>query len=158
MVDYVIINEEWNANGSSNNGGIREGYAIELSDDDLQKLNSMKVVVDQDLTVSVECNNISYISVPFQEGGLTYLLDKSPKDFIIGVPENLTKSTTFLDGQLYLFAKDNFPESDIAPIDITGGFSDAAVLSCDSITGEFELVLFYADCCDNSIYTFVRNE
>ena len=40
IVDYIIENGKWTASGSSNMGGMREGYDIELTKDDLKKLKS----------------------------------------------------------------------------------------------------------------------
>ena len=45
MMDYFIENGKWIASGSSISGGMREGYDIKLSKDDLKKLQSMKIVV-----------------------------------------------------------------------------------------------------------------
>ena len=154
MVDYQLDEGNWSAYGSSNNGGTREGYDIELSNEDLQKLTTMKIIVAPNLSISVVCEDKTYFTIPFQENKLTYLLENSPEDFIIGVPQDLIESTTFFKGNLYLFARDEIPESEIKPIDIAGAWADAAVLSCDSVSGEFQLNLFFGECCDNSTYLF----
>lgn len=154
MVDYYIENGKWIASGSSLSGGMREGYDIELSKDDLKKLQSMKIVVSEDLSLSLFCNNKEYFKTPFQEDGLSYFLKKSPKDYESNMSINLKPNSTFIDDYLYLYAKDNVKESEINYVDIVQVAADAIVLKYNTKTNEFEMSLFYGDCCGNSSYTF----
>ena len=78
MLDYYIENGKWIASGSSNSGGMREGYDIELSKEDLKKLQSMKIFVSDDLSISLICDNKEYFKSPFQEDEMNYLLKKTP--------------------------------------------------------------------------------
>lgn len=154
MVDYYIENGKWIASGSSNSGGMREGYDIELSKNDLEKLQSMKIVISEDLSLSLSCNNKEYFKTPFQEDGLSYFLKKSPKDYESYMSKNLKSNSTFIDDYLYLYAKDNVKESEINYIDIVQVVVDAIVLKYNTKTNEFEMILFYGDCCNNLLYTF----
>ncbi|MEX0635929.1 MAG: hypothetical protein WD135_04105 [Ferruginibacter sp.] len=156
MVDYSIDNGKWIASGSSNSGGMREGYDIELSKEDLKKLQSMKIVVSEDLSLSLLCNNKEYFKTPFQEDGLSFFLKKSPKDYESNMSINLKPNSTFIDDYLYLYAKDNVKESEINYVDIVQVAADAIVLKYNTKTNEFEMSLFYGDCCDNSSYTFKK--
>jgi hypothetical protein len=156
MVDYSIKNGKWIASGSSISDGTREGYHIELSKDDLKKLQSMKIVVSEDLSLSLVCNNKEYFKTLFQEDGLSYFLKKSPKDYESNMSINLKSNSTFIDDYLYLYAKDNVKESEINYVDIVQVAADAIVLKYNTKTNEFEMNLFYGDCCDYSSYTFKK--
>jgi hypothetical protein len=154
MMDYFIENGKWIASGSSISGGMREGYDIKLSKDDLKKLQSMKIVVSEDLSLSLFCNDKEYFKTPFNEDGLSYFLEKSPKDYEFGMPKNLESNSTFIDEYLYLYVEDNVKESEINNVDIAQVGADAVVLKYNTKTTEFEMNLFYGDCCENSGYTF----
>ena len=146
LVDYFIENGKWKASGSSNMGGMREGYDIELLKDDLKKLQTMKIVVSEDLSVSLYCNNKEYFKAPFKEDGFSYSLKH--------MSENLKANSTFIDDYLYFYAKDNFTETELENLDIVGVLADAVVVKYNTKTNEFEMSLFYSACCDNSIYIF----
>ncbi len=154
MVDYTIENGKWTASGSSNMGGMREGYDIELTKDDLKKLQTMKIVVSDDLSVSLYYNNKEYFKAPFKEDGFSYSLKKSPKEYSSHMSENLKANSTFIDDYLYFYAKDNFKETELENLDIVGVLADAVVIKYNTKTNEFEMSLFYSACCDNSIYIF----
>ena len=154
MVDYLLENGKWSASGSSNSGGMREGYDVTISKKDLEKLKSMKIVVAENLSVSFLCDGKSYFETPFKEDGMNYLLEKAPKDFNSDVPKNLESSTTFLDNYLFFYAKDKVAEGDIKFSEFVGVMADAVMLKYNTTTNEFELVLFYGDCCDSSTYLF----
>lgn len=154
MLDYFVEKGRWTASGSSINDGMREAYDIELSKNDRLKLQTMKIVVGEDLSVALHCNNIAYFNAPFQEEGMTYILRNSPKEYSSYMSESLKKTTTFLEDYLYLYAKDQINESEIRNVDIAEIGADALVIKYNTKTKEFEVVLFYGDCCDNVIYTF----
>lgn len=154
MVDYTIENGKWKASGSSNMGGMREGYDIDLTKDDLKKLQTMKIVISDDLSVSLYYNNKEYFKAPFKEDGFSYSLKKSPKEYSSHMSENLKANSTFIDDYLYFYAKDNFKETEIENLDIVGVLADAVVVKYNTKTNEFEMSLFYSACCDNSIYIF----
>jgi hypothetical protein len=156
MVDYFVENNKWSASGSSNLGGMREGYDIELSKNDLIKLQSMKIVVSEDLTVSLFCNNKEFFKTTFQEDGMSYFLKKSPKDYEFNIPTDLKSNSTFIDEYLYLNAKDNVKRSEIAFVDIAQVDADAMVLKYNTKTNEFELNLFCGVCSGNSSYIFKK--
>ncbi len=157
MVDYLIENGKWIASGSSISAGMREAYDIELSNDDLNKLKSMKIVVSKDLSLSLSCNNKEYFKTPFQEDGLSYFLKKSPKDYESNMSINLNSKSTFIDEYLYLYAQDKVKESEINYVDIAQVSADAVVVKYNTKTNEFEINLFYGDCCDNSTYIFKKS-
>lgn len=154
MYDFAENDGEWSASGSSNYGGMREGYEIELSEEQQNKLKTTKITVAADLDITFSCGGKTYFTAPFKAAGMEYLLKGSPADYHLALSENLTPETTFLDGILYLYARDSIPASEIAEADITEVYADALVLKYYENPGEFELVMIYGGCCDNAIYTF----
>lgn len=154
MVDYVLENGKWLATGSSISGGMRESYGIDLSDEEMKKLKSMKIIVDDDLSVSITMNGKAYFTAPYIEEGIAYSLKKSPGEYSSYMSDKLLPSSTFLDDYLYFLVKDNISENEIGPLDITGVNADALVIKYNIKSNQFEVNLFYGDCCDNSTYIF----
>jgi len=153
MMDYFIQKGKWVASGSSISDGMRESYDIDISKAELVSLQTMKIVVAGDLSVTLFCENKAYFKAAFQEDGMTYLLKNTPKDYI-NMEESLKKTTVFIDEYLYLYAKDNLIETEISPLDIAGVNADVVVIKYNTKTKQFEMVLFYGDCCDSSSYIF----
>jgi hypothetical protein len=154
LLDHQIENDKWIASGSSNSGGMREGYDIDLSEDDLAKLNSMSIIISNDLTLSLSCNGTTFFNTPFKEDGMSYFLNKAPSEYSSYMSENLTENNTIIDEYLYLYAKDNCEESELSFINIAGISADAVVIKYDFKVKKFEMVLFYGDGFDKSTYIF----
>jgi hypothetical protein len=116
----------------------------------------MKVEVAEDLTVSLLCNNKIYIKVPFKEEGFTYLLQNAPKNYSQShiLPPTLQAKSTIVNKALFLFAKDFVPETEISSLDIAQVGADVMVLKYNTSEKQFELNLFYGECCDESTYIF----
>jgi hypothetical protein len=133
---------------------MREGYDIELTNEDVVKLETMALLISEDLTLTLLCNGKEYFKTPFKEDGMSYFLKKSPKDFISQVPENLNPNTTFIEEYLYLYAKDEIDESEMMNLDIAQIFADAVIITYDTKKKVFEMSLFEAKCCNASTYTF----
>jgi hypothetical protein len=143
MLDYYQENGKWTALGSSIYQARREAFDIGISEDDLQKLKSLKVQVSKNLTVSVLCNGKTYLKAPFVENGFTYLLKKAPKDYIQEqyIPEKLKASSIFLNDYLFLYAEDFISQEKLGAIDIAQVGADVAVLMYSMKTKQFELCL-----------------
>jgi hypothetical protein len=154
MVDYAIEKGKWVATGSMIMEGEREGYAEELSPEVLAKLKSMKIVVGDDLSVKVVCNGKDYFNSSFSDTGMNFLLKKSPKDYESQLPATLNASATFIDDNLFIYAKDSFNETELADIDLVQVSANVVAISYNVKTKEFGLQMFYGDCCDNSTYIF----
>jgi hypothetical protein len=65
LFDYYKKNGKWIASGSSLNGGMREGYKIPITAQELSFLNTMKLVLNPDLSLQVYAGNKLFITVPF---------------------------------------------------------------------------------------------
>ena len=154
MEDHYIENGKWIVSGSSNSGGMREAFNTDLSDDVLSKLKSMSIIISNDLTLSLSCNGMTFFSTPFKEDGMSYFLNKAPSEYSSYMSETLTENNTIIDEYLYLYAKDNCEESELSFINIAEISVDAVVIKYDFKIKQFEMVLFYGDCCDKSAYIF----
>lgn len=157
MLDYTLEDSVWSTWGSSNVGGEREAFDIEMSEEGMRKLNSMKIVVDDSLNLRIECLGVVYRSIPFKEDGMSYFLSIKPEEFISNVPEDLKPASTFLKEDLYLYAEDEIPAREMELVDIMEISADAAILNYDTREHLFELILFEGGCCNTGIYTFKKN-
>jgi len=157
MLDYQKNAESWLASGSSIMAGERDGFDVELSEDDLNKLNTMKIIVNDDLSVILECNGEIVVEIPYSNSGLQYSLAQNTEDYIM-MPEGITEATNIEGDYLYLYARDELPEDITSVIDVLQVFGDVAVIRYDMVFEKFELMLFYGECCDASSYYFVSDE
>ena len=153
MVDYSIHDAVWLASGSSNSGGTREAYPIELTNEDQKDINSLQISVSEDLTITFSASGKKCFSVPFSEE-LKLSLKKPVGDYNSVITDKISSATTFINEDLYLFAKDGFDEGALTGADILDIGADAVMLTYNESSKSFELSIFYADCCDAGIYTF----
>ena len=154
MYDYLQEGNRWVAEGSSIHQGRREPFDIEIDTEDVFVLQGLQISVQKDLSVDVMVNDTSIISIPFDPGGMRIELSQKPEAYIMGVPDSLSPSTTLINDVLYLATKDEVEENILTPIDLVIGIADAYTLAYNVLENQFELTLFYADCCDNAIYVF----
>lgn len=154
MVSYSKEKNGWYGEYSGLIDGMRESEAIENSAEEKKMLNSMAIVVKEDLTVAVSEGTKELFVVPFKEDGLDYFLKKSPKEYSSYMSDKLNPQATFLDGKLYLLAKDGLKSSSLGNMDIVTAVADGIVLTVDEATSKFQMNLFYGDCCDNATYVF----
>ncbi|MFM2195497.1 MAG: hypothetical protein RL092_1097 [Bacteroidota bacterium] len=154
MIDFYREKGKWKISASANFDGMREGYDPEISKEDRAKLETMKIVVAPDLTLTLQCDNKTYFTVPFRKEGMAYDLKKAPKDFILNIPKDLKPSTTVLNSELYLLAKDECTDAEVSYLNLAQVMVDAVLITYNLETRQFNMRLFYAGCCDNSTYTF----
>jgi len=153
MYDYQKIGNVWAVSGSSISAGVREGFELEVTDDEINRLNTMKIIVHDDYSVSLECEGETLIEVPYKNDGMKYMLHNSAEDYIM-LPEGISEDFTFDSDYLYFYAQDELPEDITSVIDIMQIFGDVAIIRYDIAIGQFELFLFYGECCDASSYYF----
>lgn len=154
MYDYLKKGDTWFAEGSSIHHGRREPFDIELDAEDVLVLEGLQISVQKDLSVDIMVNDTSIISIPFNPDGMRIELSQKPEAYIMGVPDSLGPSTTLINDMLYLATKDEVKGNILAPIDLVIGIADAYTLAYNVLENQFELTLFFADCCDNAIYLF----
>lgn len=83
-------------------------------------------------------------------------MKKAPKDYIQEhyIPKKLKASSIFLNDYLFLYAEDFISQDEIGAIDIAQVGANVAVLMYNMKIKQFELCLFYGECCDESVYIF----
>lgn len=142
LFDYEIKNNKWVARGSALENGMRQAYPISISSDELSLLNSMKITVKQDLSITFTAGGKSYISIPFIENGLYYKIKSRDEGSDWPVPSQLRPSTTFLDGTLYLYAVDGVTEDNLDfAVNYFGGEESTLLLSYDPMNNLFSLTV-----------------
>jgi outer membrane murein-binding lipoprotein Lpp len=150
LLDYNIQKGKWIAKGSSLNQGIREGFDIRLNQDEISKLTSFKIIVNEDLSVNVSCKNKIYFSIPFDDAGMLFDIDLT-NDYSM-LPSNIEAKTTFLEEKLFLFATDKIQEAISTELSMNDLYINNAVyLSYDTKKKTFELTFFNGD---NSSFEF----
>jgi hypothetical protein len=154
MVDYTLERGKWLAQGSAIEEGMRQAYDIDLEREDIKMLSSMKIQVSKDLSVKLMCNGKTYYTMPMNANGMAYFLRDSPKKYSSNFPAKLSESATVIGDYLYLYAKDHVSENEISSLNITEVFADVISISYNIKSKQFEMSLFYGECCDNSIYYF----
>lgn len=142
----------WTAGGSSNVGGMREGYDMEITPEDLSKLKTMLIEVKEDLTVVLSCENKVIYEIPFNEK-IRY--DLSDKEYI-SKPEEVSPEVNMSNNWFFLLATDKLKKENYQAIDVLQIEADVLILKVSSTQAEFDMQLFYGDCCDNSTYTFAK--
>jgi hypothetical protein len=155
MMDYVKEANQWVAKGSSISDGMRESYDINLDKKTISSLNNLQIEVDNNLNIKILVQNKVAYEIPYQENELDFHLKKNG-EYYISLPDNLTKSSTFSGSFLYLLASDEVGKSLFKKLDILEIYANVIVLRYNQKEAQFELNLFYGECCDNSFYYFSK--
>ncbi len=144
LLDFYKENGKWTADGSSLHQAQREGFDIELIQDDYDKLASYTITVQADLTVVIACKNKHYFTIPFNDNGIFFDLNTA-NDYLM-LPPNLSETTTFQADKLFLFATDKITEAVSSELTVNEMFiGNAAYLFYDSKEKTFELFFFNGD-------------
>lgn len=144
LLDFYKENGKWTADGSSIHEGTREGFDIELIQDDYDKLASYTITVQADLTVVIACKNKPYFTIPFNDNGMLFDLNTA-NDYLM-LPPNLSETTTFQADKLFLFATDKIAETVSSELTVNEMFiGNAAYLFYDIKEKTFELFFFNGD-------------
>lgn len=143
-VDYSFSDGKWSANGISSNGGAHM-WEIELSKEELARLNSMAIVISADLTMTLTVNGKEYFRSEFNAAGMNYDLQRKPEDF--GLNASMGPDTRVIDKKLYLFARENLSEAELEAIDVPGFGLNVGLIYFDIKSGLFVLELT-EPCCD----------
>jgi hypothetical protein len=144
LLDFYKENGKWTADGSSLHQAQREGFDIELIQDDYDKLASYTITVQADLTVVIACKNKHYFTIPFNDNGIFFDLNTA-NDYLM-LPPNLSETTTFQADKLFLFATDKITEAVSSELTVNEMFiGNAAYLFYDNKEKTFELFFFNGD-------------
>jgi hypothetical protein len=158
MFDFTVKDGIWKGEGSSNEGGEREGYDLEISDVELKKLNSMCIVVAEDLTVTLESNGKTYCKIPFDDNLKELKLDPaSPHLEFDEILPKISAEKNVFNGWYYLLVRDDYSESTMEEIDIPKSFTpDFICIKVSQDLKEFQVEIKAEECCDSETYTFKK--
>jgi len=158
MFDFVVKDGIWKGEGSANEGGEREGYDLEIGDAELEKLNSMCIVVSEDLTVSLEINGTSMYKIPFDEKLTELKIDKASDHLKFDeVLPKITAENNVINSWHYLLVRDDLSEAKMTELDIPGSFvADLLIIKVSENLNEFNVEMKADVCCDNAIYVFKK--
>ena len=92
--------------------------------------------------------------MPFKEDGMQYLLASPASEYVTRIFDNIDAETTFIDGILYLLARDRFPAGDIEIVDILHIEANSILLPYHESSRAFKMRVDSADFGDTATYTF----
>lgn len=149
-------NGAWSSHVSALSAGMREGWDVTHSAEDIKLLNSMNIQVDTDLTVRFFAGGKLLLEVPFNETGMKYSIDLGRDDpYRYLSSEKLSSSTTFIDDKLYLTATDDTDYSDTIPAsDYIMANKGPVSLTYFPLNDSFSLSIGYGS--DSNILSFTR--
>ena len=106
------------------------------------------------MSIDVLLEDSVVLSIPFNKTGPFIHLSGNTENYVLRIPDSLGSNSTTINNELYIAIDDEVSKAKLSPIDLVIGVSDAYKLTYNVLEDEFELTLFYADCCDNAIYVF----
>lgn len=111
--------------------GLRYSVRDEIEFKEQQLLGSMKVVVENDLSVHLESNGRRYLSVPFKENKMVFRISNpTVLESLKEINKEINSNTNFVENELYLFATDEL--SDIRDDYTDFERADVLILSCSN--------------------------
>jgi hypothetical protein len=158
MFDFFVEDGIWKGHGSANEGGQREGYEIEIADTELKKLNSMCMVVSENLTVTLEINGKAICKIPFHEKLKELKIDPASDhlEFDEVIPK-ITEDNYVVNGWYYLLMRDDLSEDKMNEIDIPQSFiPDFISIKLSEDLKEFNVEIKADVCCDQATYVFKK--
>jgi hypothetical protein len=119
-------------------------------------LNSMKIVVNPDLSIIFNCNETRIASFPLKKEGMVYEMkgsynQDSPYELGIIKPGMIMK-----DGELFLYAKDNIDTEVTAIYDIAEVGADLIIIKYIIKEASFNVTLCSSEGFGTSDYTFKK--
>lgn len=156
LIDYTKTKGIWKAYASMLMQGRRSGENLPISPDVLKKLKTMKIMVNPDLSVVLSCNETAIATIPFKADGMKYELkgtyDENSREELYKPKPNVT----FKDGELFLYAKDQMGETELAPYDFAEVFANALIISYKVKENEFQVVLCESEGTGFATYVFKK--
>jgi hypothetical protein len=153
ITDYSFLTGQWKATMSTSQMGKREAFDVDLDAETIKTLKSLKIVVAEDLSLSLLHNGFTIFSTPFNENGLNYGLKNSTNGHF-SIPEGLSPNTTILDNYLYIMVHDGLCQSDGSFAEFSGATSEVLIIKYSLENKEFEVQITGIDCCNSATFAF----
>lgn len=155
LYSYSIVNGKWVGAKSQLSDSISKEENFEVISEIETKLKNLKIVVNKNLSINFQFNDKIILKIPFKGNGMYYKRRVLNHTTTLGALfQDLNKLSTFIDGELFLYAKDMMNYDIYQPYDLIETGGDAYVLSYHIKNKEFRL--FMGNIIDNSYYTFKK--
>jgi hypothetical protein len=147
----------WQSNVSSLEQARREASDVTLTREDLRRLNSMTVSVDNSLTTRLSVDGKVLLSIPLLEAGMQYEISLSHDSVVEDDLKTLSPATIVQDEYLYLLARDAI---DFVPA-LSGNYlpddvMDVVTVRYSVVGKTFEVYVRDGNCCGGTVFTFRR--
>jgi len=129
MVNYDKSKGVWKGFMSMIMMGRRDGEKIKITPDLLRKLNTMKIIVNEDLSMTLTCNNSTLVNVPFKADGMVLNIKEAFNDESQYGLDKIKPELTFSEGELFLYAQDALDENENLSYDIAEVGPNSMVIS-----------------------------
>jgi hypothetical protein len=158
MFNFAGKDDIWKGEGSSNMDGEREGYDIEIGEEQLAKLKSMSIVVSEDLTVTLESNGKTLCKIPYDENLKEFKL-KNSKEYLEYdvIPKELSEEKSVFNSWHYLLVRDDYSKDLMNEMDAAAAFeSEFICIKVSENLKEFQVDMRAGACCDQATYIFKK--
>jgi hypothetical protein len=129
MYECYKENGRWMISESGISNGQRDGSASVADAETSRKLNTLKIVVSTGLSVSIECENQVYFSIPYDQIRIS-------------------------DEGLSILNKENTDESIVSGINPLGLYGDVVKLEFNRNESQLILRIEQSECCNSVAYSF----
>lgn len=151
--NYWLNNEKWNTKfyryDGDNNDWIQKECYVKLNNEILNKLKTLKILISNDLEISILCNEKEYFKTSMQADGLSYYLRKITNEnnvtFLLEFQniDNKSYTTTFIDEYFYFYIDDKVKSGLFSKINVDEFLEPTTViLKYNTNLNQFELCLY----------------
>ncbi|MFM9967269.1 MAG: hypothetical protein ACKVQK_02520 [Burkholderiales bacterium] len=160
LLDIYKRNGAWKASGSAISGGMRSGFSLDLNGRAKKILSTLKLVVDEELAVSIYSEDRRVAKFPYQENGGFKIknIQRQGNDLLQGDRFQIFERSeygNFHEGRLLLTTSDEFNFSELINFGVFAVEEEHAV-AVDFVLGGFDVRILNANCCDNVGLRFER--
>lgn len=162
MFDTWISDGKWISSGSEIVAAMREGYYNDLTQEDIDILNSTYIKIDSSLTLFVVLNNKEIIKSAYQPNGMDYqirdttessIIDFLKEDKLVGV----NSSTIFYQGtNILLLAVGKMNWEKEFQTSFYNVLSDHMLITYQMADSTFDIEFFEGQCCSNGHMVFTK--
>mgnify|MGYP000947781022 FL=1 len=149
-------NNKWVSNESAIVGGERVQDEFKLSKQDLSLLNSIRIEIDNDLTIRLFAGDNQLLASSFIANGMDYRVKEKQKEQMNEELAKLSPTTLMLDKKYIIIADDEIDFSKF----INGNFriktAENLILRYSVEEKNFTLDIMSAECCDSNTLVFTK--
>jgi hypothetical protein len=102
MEDFYFENNKWKASGSSIYQAMRRPYKVDITNEDLSVLNTLKIIVNKDLSINLISKNQIILTIPYNDELNLFEVSKLGGDHLyeISLDDKINQNTIFFEGSL----------------------------------------------------------